>query len=193
MTKLKLCRIALIRFMATLAIISSLFLVPAYSQETEDSQIFISGFNAYQQKDYPTSISRMNEVLQKYPDTSLRDMALFWLSRAYFKNGNEQDAARLMVQFSKEFPDNALKETVEEELTDLVARYEKGEKLAAGPPVPPVGELTTKIAEQRAAEKAELEKLAKLKAEQEQAAAEATRIAATQKNRSGQLHSRVRL
>ncbi|OGT98415.1 MAG: hypothetical protein A2079_00520 [Geobacteraceae bacterium GWC2_48_7] len=166
--------------MATLAIISSMFLTSAYAQETEDSQIFISGFNAYQLKDYPTSIARMNEVLQKYPDTSLRDMALFWLSRAYFKNGNEQDAARLMVQFSKEFPDNALRETVEEELSALIARYEKGEKLAAGPSVAPAKPLTTKAAEETA-EKVEQEKLATLKADQEQAAAEAMRIAAIKK------------
>lgn len=178
--KLKLCRIALIRFMATLAIISSMFLTSAHAQETEDSQIFIAGFNAYQQKDYPTSIARMNEVLQKYPETPLRDMALFWLSRAYFKNGNEHDAARLMVQFSKEFPDNALRETVEEELSALVTRYEKGEKLAAGPPLAPAGQSVTKAAE-GAAEKAEQEKLARLKADQELAAAEALRIADIQK------------
>lgn len=185
MTKLKLCRIALIRLMAIFAMISLFSLAPGYAQETEDSQIFISGFNAYQQQDYPTSISKLNEVLHKYPDTSLRDMSLFWLSRAYFKNGNEQDAARMLVQFSKEFPGNPLRDTVEEELSALVVRYQKGEKLATGPPVPQLEQLKTAWAkaaeEQRAAEKSEQEKLAKLKAEQEQAAAEAMRIGTVQK------------
>src|SRR5450631_1921338 len=111
---LKLCRNTLIRLFAVLVIISSFLTAPAYSQESEDSQIFISGFNSFQQKDYTTTISKMNEVLQKYPDSPLRDMVLFWLARAHFKNGNQRDAARYMSQFSKEYPDNPIKDTVDE-------------------------------------------------------------------------------
>lgn len=129
---LKLCRNSLIRLFVALVIISSLLNNPAYSQESEDSRTFISGFNAFQQQDYVTTITSMNEVLQKYPDSPLRDMALFWLSRAYFKNGNQLDAARSMSQFSKEYPDNPLKGTADEELLALTARYEKGEQLPVG-------------------------------------------------------------
>ena len=129
---LKLCRTFLIRLFVVLVIISSFLNTPAYTQESEDSQIFISGFNAYQQKDYTTTIAKMNEVLQKYPDSPLRDMVLFWLSRAYYKNGNQQDAARYLSQFSREYPDNPLKGTVDEELLALTARYEKGEQLPTG-------------------------------------------------------------
>jgi len=99
---LKLCRFFLIRLFVVLAIISTFLNSPAYSQESEDSQIFISGFNAFQQKDYATTITKMNEVLQKHPDSPLRDMVLFWLSRAYYKSGNQLDAARYMSQLSKE-------------------------------------------------------------------------------------------
>jgi len=157
---LKLCRTILIRLIAVLVIISSFLLTPAYSQESEDSQIFISGFNAFQQKDYATTITRMDEVLQKYPDSPLRDMALFWLSRAHFKNGNQRDAARYMSQFSKEFPDNPLRGTADEELLALTARYEKGEQLPGG-------------SQPAAAEKPdpERERLAALQREQEHAAA----------------------
>jgi hypothetical protein len=129
---LKLCRIALIRLFVVLVIISTFFNTPAYSQESEDSQIFISGFNAFQQKDYTAAITKMNEVMQKYPDSPLRDMALFWLSRAYYKNGNQKDAARYMSQFSKEYPDSPLKGTVDEELLAITARYEMGEQLPDG-------------------------------------------------------------
>jgi uncharacterized repeat protein (TIGR01451 family) len=132
---LKLCRILLFRLLCALVIISFLNAPPAFCQETEDSQVFIAGFNAYQQKDFATSIEKMNEVLQKYPGTSLRDMALFWLSRSYFKTGNQQEAARYLSQFSKEYPDNPLKSSVEEELLALTARYEKGEKLPTGSPL----------------------------------------------------------
>jgi uncharacterized repeat protein (TIGR01451 family) len=162
--------------MVALVVISSLVVPPAFSQETEDSQVFIAGFNAYQQKDYAAAIEKMDEVLKKYPDTPLRDMALFWLARAYFKTGNQQDAARYLSQFSKEYPDNPLKGTVEEDLLSLVTRYEKGEKLSPGTPPP-------KQPDRQAAQKlrAEKERIAVAKAEEAArtaAAAEATRLAA---------------
>lgn len=192
MISLKLCRNTLIRLLVVFVIISSLAIPPAMSQESEDSQVFIAGFNAYQQKDYASAIAKMNEVLQKYPDTPLRDMALFWLSRAYYKAGNQNEAARFLSQFSKEYPDNPLKGTVEEELLTLTARYEKGEKLPSGPQVAKqpdrVVAQKAKVAQERiAAEqaskaKAELERIAAAKAEEARlaavAAAEAARIAA---------------
>ncbi|MBT1071856.1 tetratricopeptide repeat protein [Geobacter chapellei] len=183
---MKLCRNTFSRLFVALALISSLVVPPGFCQETEDSQVFISGFNAYQQKDYAGAIAKMNEVLQKYPDTPLRDMALFWLSRAYFKSGNQQDAARFMSQFSKEYPDNPLRGTVEEELLALTSRYEKGEKLssgasAAGKPVQTAA-LKAKIEKDRLAkEQADKEQLARKLAEQERitaAKAEEERIVA---------------
>lgn len=95
------------------------------AQDTEDSRLFLSGFNAYQQQDYTTAVASLNEVLQKYPDTPLRDMTLFWLARAHFKAGNQQEAARFMARFSREYPDNPLRQTAEEELQALAARYEQ--------------------------------------------------------------------
>lgn len=175
MISLKLCRIILIRTFIAVVIISSLLVPPGFCQETEDSQIFISGFNAYQQKDYATAIEKLNEVLNKYPDTSLRDMALFWLSRSYFQNGNQRDAARTMSQFSKEYPDNPLKNTVGDDILELVARYEKGEKLPEGTPAGMAAAETARKA------KAEQERLAQLQAEQqrlEAARQEKERIAA---------------
>jgi len=170
---LRLCRNILLRLLVVLVIISSLIAPPAFCQETEDSQVFIAGFNAYQQKDYATSIEKMNEVLQKHPDTPLRDMALFWLARSYYKAGNHQEAARYLSQFSKEYPDNSLKSTVEDELLSLTARYEKGETLPVGPPV-------VKQPERRAAQKTkhETERPAAVNSEQERvAAAQAEEVA----------------
>ncbi len=162
----KLCRNTLIPFLSALALISSLLVQPGICQDAEDSQVFISGFNAYQQKDYATTIKKMNEVLKKYPDTPLRDMTLFWLARAYYKSGNQQDAARYMSQFTKEFPDNPLKGTVEEELLALAAQQEKSEKSSAA--------ASTKQAEKQAeAQKAVVVKkqLAKEQAENQRQAA----------------------
>jgi uncharacterized repeat protein (TIGR01451 family) len=193
---LKLRSNSLIRLIVVVAIISSLLVPRGYCQETEDSQTFISGFNAYQQKNYPSTIEKMTEVLTRYPDTPLRDMALFWLSRAYFKNGNQRDAARYMSQFSKEYPDNPLKSTVDEALLALTARYDKGENLPSGTlptvsgdrQVVAVKEQDRKAEDQArlAAQKAELDRKASeqarivaQKTEQERvAAAEAARVAA---------------
>ena len=175
---MKFCRNILFRFLLVVAIISSLIVPPGFCMETEDSHLFMSGFNAYQQKNYANAIKKMNEVLQKYPDSPLRDMAIFWLARSYYKNGDKPDAARYMAQFAKEYPDNPLRATVEDELLDLVARYNKGESLSTGeapaiqaqaPKVRPEAEQPAK-ADQLAQQKAEQERQAALKAEQEQQA-----------------------
>lgn len=174
MELLKLCQNILPRLLLVLVIISSFIAPPAFCQDTEDSQVFIAGFNAYQQRDFATSIEKMSEVLKKYPDTPLRDMALFWLSRSYYKAGNQQEAARYLSQFSKEYPDNPLKSTVEDELLALTTRYESGEKLPTGSPI-------VKKSDQRVAQKTKPEKsrIAAAKAEETRrtaVAAEAARI-----------------
>ena len=174
MISMKFCRNILFRFLLVVAIISSLIVQPGFCQETEDSQIFMSGFNAYQQKNYTAAIKRMNEVLQKYPDSPLRDMAIFWLARSYYKNGDQRDAARYMSQFAKEYPDNPLRATVEDELLALAARYDKGETLPAGE-APAKQAQAPKVqpeAEQPAGQQAEQERQAARKAEQEQLAKE---------------------
>ncbi|MDD2734146.1 MAG: tetratricopeptide repeat protein [Desulfuromonadaceae bacterium] len=176
MILLRLCRNNILRILVVLVIISSFTVASAFSQETEDSQIFIAGFNAYQQKDYATSIEKLTEVLQKYPDTTLRDMTLFWLSRSYFKAGNQQDAARYLSQFSKEYPDNPLKSTVEDELLALTARFEKGEKLAVGPL--PVKQPDPMVAQKAKVEKEQIAVARAEEAKQAAVAAESARDAA---------------
>ncbi|WP_318556911.1 hypothetical protein [Geobacter anodireducens] len=131
MNFMKSFRITFVRCLAGYLIIASLLTSPAFAVTSEDSQIFIAGFNAYQKKDYQAAIDRMKTVLDKYPDTPLRDMAIFWLARASFKAGYERDAARYMSQFFKEYPDSPLKGTVEDDLLGLVTRYDKGEQLPA--------------------------------------------------------------
>ncbi|WP_246525451.1 hypothetical protein [Geomobilimonas luticola] len=156
-------------------LVTSLFANPVLALDSEDSQIFITGFNAYQKRDYQGAIDKMSLVLQKYPDTPLRDMAIFWLARANYKAGNEKDAARYMAQFLREYPDSPLKGTVEDSLLQSAARYEKGEPiLAAGQDNAAAEKLAAAKAEadRQAARKAELERLAAQKAEADRVAAE---------------------
>ncbi|NVN89999.1 MAG: tetratricopeptide repeat protein [Desulfuromonadales bacterium] len=175
----KLFRANLVRLLIALTLCVSLSVPPGFCQDTEDSQIFIAGFNAYQQHDFATTIAKMDEVLKKYPDTTLRDMALFWLARAHFKNGHPQDAARIMSQFSKEYPDSPLRGTVEEELLTLAARYDRGEKIPASEPDTKESIALKAQAEQKriALLKAEQERIGAEKAEKERLA-ESARLAA---------------
>lgn len=170
---LRFCRL-LTAFLACLLLVTLLGAVPVFAQETEDSQIFLSGFNAYQQKKYPVAVTRLSEVLKKYPETPLRDMTLFWLARSHYKAGNLQDAGRYMAQFSREYPDNPLKNTVEEELLTLAGLHERSQTAALQ---------QDEVAKQRAAAEAEQEKLAALKREEERLVrerAEAEKLAALQ-------------
>jgi uncharacterized membrane protein len=165
----RLCRL-LTAFFTCLLLITLLSTAPVCAQETEDSQLFLSGFNAYQQKDYPVAVSHLGEVLQKFPDSSLRDMTLFWLARAHYKAGSTQDAARYMAQFTREYPDNPLKNTVEEDLLSLAAQYEKNQ----GAPAQVVVAEKQDLAKQQAA----AEQAAQAKAQQAGAAEKAALLKA---------------
>jgi hypothetical protein len=151
----------------------SLLATPAFSVEYQDSQIFISGFNAYQGKNYQTAIDNMSQLLQKYPDSPLRDMAIFWLARSNYKAGHNREAAKYMAQFYKEYPNSPLKNTVEPELAKMAAAYAKGEPLPADTAPAEEKVVTASATEAKlAAEKAEAERAASEKAIAENAEAE---------------------
>lgn len=175
------CR-TLTAFFICLLIATLLCAATVVAQETEDSQLFLSGFNAYQQKDFSAATTRLGDVLKKYPDTPLRDMTLFWLARAHYKAGSRSDAARYMAQFSREYPDNPLKNTVEEDLLALASQYEKGQggavQVAAAAQLEAENQRAAEAMAQVAKEKAEADRLAAAKLEadrlsQEKAAQEA--------------------
>ena len=169
------------------------FLAPAaYPADSEDAQIFITGFNAYQKKDYQGAVDSMSLVLQKYPDTPLRDMAIFWLARSHYKRGDRAEAAKQMARFFREYPDSPLKGTVEDDLAQLARAYEQGSPLPSPPPSvamdkrAPEGKQTTaatpekkdagpadrSAAEKAAAEKTNAEAAARAKADADRLAAE---------------------
>lgn len=186
-------RVAIARGALGLTVLLFLFSVPAYSVDSEDSQIFISGFNAYQKKDYPAAIEKMETVLQKYPDTPLRDMALFWLARAQYKAGKPQEAAKQMALFLKEYPDSPLKATVEDDLLEMataVGKREQAEqeRIAAEKAAQEKAAAEKAVAEAAAREKSEAERLAAekdalLKAETERLAAEKAAMAKLEQDR----------
>ncbi len=99
-----------------------------------DSKAFLDGFRAYQQGDYAGSQLKLGEVVARFPSSPVRDMALYWLSRACYRSGNQRDAAGYLSQLFREYPGSPLKALVNMEMMRLVTRYEHGEPLptAAG-------------------------------------------------------------
>lgn len=147
---------------------------PCLALELDDSNLFVEAFNSYQKKDYLLTIEKVDQLLQIFPDTPLRDISLMLLARAGLKSGDNELAARTINQFSAEYADNSLKTTVEEELLALGTRKKKGEKLS---PNKQLRAAAQKVRNEQLA----LERAAALKAEQERQAkarAERARIAA---------------
>jgi len=96
---------------------------------------------------------------------------------AHYKVGNRSDAARYMAQFTREYPDNPLKNTVEDELLALAAQHEKGQgsavQVAAAAQLEAEQQRAAEAAAQVAREKAEADRLAAERVAQEKAAREA--------------------
>ena len=98
-------------------------------EKPEDNTLFVSGFEAYQHKDYIGALKSFNSLLERYPDSPLQDVAMFWTSRAYYKTGNQMESARYMSRLIKQYPNTPIRGFVKNEMLDLVSRFEHGEQL----------------------------------------------------------------
>lgn len=108
------------------------FSVSTHAAEQDEYSVFLSGFTAFQNQEYQGAASKMSQFLKDYPDTPLRDMALFWLARAHFRLGEKQEAARCLALFLKEYPDTPLRSAAEPELIALAESFDgKGDSLIA--------------------------------------------------------------
>ncbi|GAM10641.1 hypothetical protein OR1_02930 [Geobacter sp. OR-1] len=139
----------------------------AYSYQSPEAQNFMSGFNSFKNKDYRTAIKQLATLLEQ-PESQLRELALVFLARAYFKDGNTDESAYLLHLWKQEFPDSSLRTTLEQDLLRETAKIDIATILAK------------KEQERIARERAEQERLAAIKAEEERKAremAEAERIA----------------
>ena len=146
-----------------------------FAAEIDDAAIFVEAFNAFQKKDYLLAIEKAGQLNQVFPDSPLRDVTLLLIARSSIKAGENELAAKTINKFKGEFSDSTLASTIEEELSALGSRYQKGE------PLQPNKQLQTaaqKIRDDRLAQgriaalKLEQEKLAKERAEQERIALE---------------------
>lgn len=95
---------------------ASLTAAPDKTGTLSDSELFNKGFHAYQQLDFDTTVSALSELLRTHPTSTFRDMSLFWLSKAYFKKGNIQEAAIFLSSFSEEYPTHPMLRLADEAL-----------------------------------------------------------------------------
>jgi len=140
---------------------------PASAYQSPEAQSFISGFNSFKTKDYKLAIREFSTILEQ-PESQLRELALVFLSRSYFKEGNINEASYLLYLWKTEFPESNLKTTLEQDLLRDTAKTDIKSILAK------------KEQEKIARERAEQERVAAIKAEEERKArekAEAERIA----------------
>ena len=102
--------------LGTALILSSVLPCQGYQPESADTVLYKAAFQSYQKKEYEAAVQKLRLLLQKFPDTPLRDVATFWLARSSFHAGDHGQAARYMSTFCRDYPDNPLWETAEKEL-----------------------------------------------------------------------------
>lgn len=110
----------------------------ASQAESADVVLYKAAFQAYQQGEYDAAAGKLRVLLQRFPDTPLRDVATFWLARSSFHAGDRGQAAEYMSTFCREYPDNPLRETAEQDLLLLAAtcRQHAWEPVASAPDPP---------------------------------------------------------
>ncbi|MBL0224812.1 MAG: outer membrane protein assembly factor BamD [Geobacteraceae bacterium] len=135
------------------------------ASEIDDSSLFVEAFTAYQKKDYLLAIEKIQSIDQLFPDTPLHDVALLLLARSGLNSGDNELAAKTILQFTKEFPASPLTSSIEEELLRLGSLWQKGER-----PLPaiPLRTAARKIRDEQAAQERSTAEKRQLTAKTEQ-------------------------
>ncbi|MBI1865795.1 MAG: tetratricopeptide repeat protein, partial [Nitrospirae bacterium] len=115
-------------FLAALAAL--LLVVPGpVRAETDETTLFMNGYQAHLQGENDKAIATLNDVIKKYPKGKMTDLALYWLGKTYVKVGRPQDAIQAFRTLKTKHPKSAMAPLASEQL----ARLEK-EQVAALPP-----------------------------------------------------------
>ena len=110
-----------------------------------DTYLFKSGFSSYNKSDYSAAISSLTAVLEKYPDTLLKDTIILLLARSHLQTGNSKAAAILAERLLQEFPDRHSAGTLDKDLAAALAEHRTKSNEQAKPtaPNPAIGALVT--------------------------------------------------
>lgn len=104
---------------------------PAFSAEKDDSALFFEGHDLMEKRQPEKAIPLFEEVLQKYPESRIRDLALFWVGRAYLETKQIEKSREAFSQLQKDFPESPLRSKLKNLIVSkeaALARAEKREK-----------------------------------------------------------------
>ena len=97
--------------------------------ETDETTLFMNGYQAHLQGENDKAIATLNEVIKKYPKGTMTDLALYWLGKAYVKAGRPQEAIQVFQTLKTKHPKSAMVPLASEQLTSL-----EKEQVSALPP-----------------------------------------------------------
>ena len=114
---------------------------PAAGEDQPDSQLFTEGQTSFQGRRLAEAVERFKSVIDRYPQSSLKDLAYFWLSRSHLELGQVPEAEAVVQRLRQEFPGNPLARRAAEILERVRLQQPVGGTApappAAVPPVPP--------------------------------------------------------
>ena len=127
-------------FLLPLFLSNALVPAPVFSAEKDDSALFFEGHDLVEKRQPEKAIHLFEEVLQKYPESKIRDLTFFWLGRAYLETGQVQKSREALSQLQKAFPESPLRMKLEKLIASkeaALARAEKREKKQTAKAAPP--------------------------------------------------------
>ncbi len=107
------------------------FASPVFSAEKDDSALFFEGHDLMEKRQPEKAIPLFEEVLQKHPESKIRDLALFWLGRAYLETKQTEKSRDNLSQLQKDFPESPLRSKLEKLIVSKEAALARAEKREA--------------------------------------------------------------
>lgn len=120
----------------TLLWVFSLLLLPlftpaVFSAEKDDSALFFEGHDLMEKRQPEKAIPIFEAVLQKYPQSKIRDLALFWLGRAYLETKQTDKSRETLSQLDQAFPESPLRTKLQRMIVSKEAALARAEKREA--------------------------------------------------------------
>lgn len=99
-----------------LAFVPLVFFGKVIAQEKEDTALFYQGQSLMEKKQPQGAAAKFDELLEKYPNSNIRDLAAYWLGRAYLDLDRISEAETVLQQLQREFPDSPLAPKLKKEI-----------------------------------------------------------------------------
>ncbi len=81
--------------------------------DKDDGALFYEGHGWMEKKDPAKAIPLFKEILEKFPKSNVRDLAYFWLGRAYLETNQADKHKEIISRMKQEFPKSPLTQKAE--------------------------------------------------------------------------------